>query len=247
MLEPEMEAFLLRLVPGLDDEWEGATDIEIAQIERLAGQPLPRFYRWLLSRVGGDHGPLPSFFAAFAARNVISAYAAGEYATGGPLFFIGRIDDPMMPLDIFYDLARRTRDDAFVVTHFTGDDPSEDAETLREWTAWLALSSLRINACAQRVSGSFEESTGDVAVQLATALAGLGFTSPVPTGPYCAVYERDDAALACKVEAEPDNTDLLTFDLGGPDVTSMRRILGEIATRGHLKVTISDWTPPLPK
>ena len=32
MLEPEMEAFLLRLVPGLEQAWQGATQEEIAEI-----------------------------------------------------------------------------------------------------------------------------------------------------------------------------------------------------------------------
>ncbi|WP_434427396.1 hypothetical protein [Nannocystis pusilla] len=36
-----MEAFLLDLVPGLQDAWEGATEHEVAQIEAIAGRPLP--------------------------------------------------------------------------------------------------------------------------------------------------------------------------------------------------------------
>jgi hypothetical protein len=51
-LEPEMESLLLRHVPKLDSQWEGASEDDIRAIEELAGQPLPRFYQWFLSRMG---------------------------------------------------------------------------------------------------------------------------------------------------------------------------------------------------
>jgi len=44
-IEAVMEAFLLRVVPGLAEQWKGATPDEIARIEEIAGRPLPSFYR----------------------------------------------------------------------------------------------------------------------------------------------------------------------------------------------------------
>jgi hypothetical protein len=47
-------AFFLRLVPQLSQQWRGATDDQIAEVEKIAGRPLPRFYRWFSSaRAGG--------------------------------------------------------------------------------------------------------------------------------------------------------------------------------------------------
>lgn len=246
MLEPEMEAFLLRIAPSLANEWQGASEQEIDAIERIAGQELPRYYRWFLSKMGRDAGPLEEPFAAYSAQTVLSAYENGEVDVEPPLLFIARMEDPFMSLEMYYDLGRRTRDDAFVV-NVMGGELSNDAETLRERMAWTALIKLRVNTSAQWCRGRLKDHGGDVAGQLGPVLADIGFTSPIPTGPYCGVYERADAALACKVEAEAANGDLLIFNLGGPDSGVLRRILGEIATKTSIEVTISKWAPPLPK
>lgn len=245
MLEPEMEAFLLRLVPGLADEWEGATDEEIRAIEVIAGQPLPRFYRWFLARMGRDAGPLEEPFAAFSARAVLSAYESGDAPAEADLLLLARIDDPFMPLEVYYDLSRRIREDALVVTA-QGGELSNAAETLREWMAWATLIKARVHAAPQRCRGWFSARSGDLAEPLSRTLAELGFTRPIPSGRFCAVYERPDAALACKVEVEEEHSGLLIFNLGGADPGTLRRILGEIAASGEVEVEISAWTPPLP-
>lgn len=246
MLEPEMEAFLLRLVPGLEQAWQGATQEEIAEIAEIAGQELPPFYRWFLARMGRSAGPLRQPLAAYSVRTVLSAYDNGEVDLEPPLLLIARTDDPIMPMELYYDLGRRVRDDAFVVSS-VGHELTNDAETLRERLAWTLLIKLRINPSPQRCTGRFKASGGDVAEHLAPVLAGLGFVSSVSTGPYCGVYERSDVALACIVDAEPENRDLLIFDVGGPSAAVLRRLLGEIAAQTDIEVNVTGWDPPLPK
>jgi hypothetical protein len=247
MLEPEMEAFLRRLVPGVERQWQGASEEEIAEIEEIAGQELPRFYRWFLSTMGRSTGSLPPFFASFTVQKVLSAYDDGEVSAEPPLLFIARMDDPIMPLEVYYDLNRRARDDAFAMTGAAGDELSHDAETLREWMAWLALTILAINPSPQWCRGRLKARGGSAATNLASVLTDLGFSSPLPTGPYCCLFARSDAAFACKVDAEQDNHDLLIFNLGGPDAGMLRRLLGEISTKTDLEVSVSKWNPPLPR
>ena len=58
--EPEMEIFLLRLVPGLAEQWQGADEQDIDALTKIAGRPLPNFYRWFLSRMGKKYGAIGS-------------------------------------------------------------------------------------------------------------------------------------------------------------------------------------------
>lgn len=244
MLEPEMQAFLLRLVPGLDRIWRGASDEEIAAIEEIAGQELPRFYRWFLSTMGRSAGPLDPPLGAYAARRVLAAYEAGEVDAEPPMLLLARMDDPMAPLEVYYDLGRTTRNDAFVV-HAVGEELTDAAETLRERLAWSLLIKLRVNTSPQWCRGVFTAPGGSASDELAPALAKLGFVIPVATGRYCGVYERPDAALACRVDAEADNLDTLVFKFGGPDVVTLRSVLGQVAVMTGLEVSINTWNPPL--
>jgi hypothetical protein len=36
------------------------------------------------------------------------------------------------------------------------------------------------------------------------------------------------------------------FELGGPDASTLRRILGAVTTRSPLECKIKEWSPPLP-
>jgi hypothetical protein len=75
-LEPEIEDFLLlRVVPGLAEQWQGSTPDEIVQIERLAGRPLPPFYNRFLTRMGQSMGPLTYPTLDFSAQRVLACYA----------------------------------------------------------------------------------------------------------------------------------------------------------------------------
>jgi hypothetical protein len=74
---------------------------------------------------------------------------------------------------------------------------------------------------------------------------GKSGDSPKDYSKKVTIEERPDAALAAKVDVSPRNTDLLVFDLGGPDAGTLRRILGEVVTRTSIELTITRWTPRL--
>lgn len=245
MTESEIEGLLLKLVPGLDKEWRGASDEEIAQIEEIAGQELPGFYRWFLSKMGASAGRLAEPLARFAAQAVIDAYENGEVDPEPPLLFLARLEDPLMPQEMFYDLRVRTRDDALVMTGVVGDGLASTTETLREWVARTIFTKLRVHRCAQQCQGWFKDSEGDVAGKLAPLLGSLGFTCPIATGSFCGIYDRADTAMSCGIRPKPENTDMLVFELGGGDAATLRHLLGMIATQTSIEINIDEWTPPL--
>jgi hypothetical protein len=240
-----MEALLLRVAPGAGGEFAGATAEQIARIEELAGAELPAFYAWLLAKVGTSAGPLDRLWSPFYARNVLDAYDSGEVDVEPPSLFIGRYDDPVAPMDVFYDLTRRTANDALVVTGFNGEF-TNSAETLREWLGYDVVTAFRINRSPQRCRGMLEVDDGDVSAILEPLLGTLDFRSAVPHGRFSGAYERADAALVYKIEVEDDSANVRGFAMGGPNDAAVRRILGEIRNAG-IEVTVRTWSPPLPR
>lgn len=245
-LEPEMEAFLSRLHPGLDREIHGATSEEIARMEELAGRPLPRFYRWFLERMGRSVGPLTYSTLDLSVTRIL-ALDPKDVALEGRFLMIGYETDEVMPLHLFYDLDHPAREDFRVVSlDLLGGPINNRFETFREMLAWGELSANRVNAKPQRCEGLLELS-GDLASALDPVMARLGFARPIPTGPCCSLFDRPDAAMA--VSAAPDDPprELRFFSLGGPDAGALRRILGAIATESDIAIDeIDSWTPPLP-
>jgi hypothetical protein len=242
-MAPEpLEALLLRMAPQAQQQWEGASADEIDRIQQLAGQDLPSFYRWLLGRVGRNAGPLPEIYRAFYARNVIEAHRT-EFEPDPPILFIARLDDPLFPLYLYYDLSKQVRDDAWVDGHQADGGLTDSTETLRELLAWMSVLVLRIQPSPQKCDGTFVDRDGDVSAQLTQAMTSLGFTEPIPTGSFCKIFERDGATLVGKVSAQPKNAYMLTFHFGGPDAGLLRRVLGEIALQTQIKITVSEWTP----
>ena len=72
-----LESFLLRLLPNLASERQGASEAEIAQLETIAGRPLPAVYRWFLQRMGKDMGAMSYPTLDFSAVKVLSCYRDG--------------------------------------------------------------------------------------------------------------------------------------------------------------------------
>jgi hypothetical protein len=114
-LEPELEDFLLRVGPELAQQWKGSGPEEIAQIERIAGRPLPPFYRWFLTRMGQSMGPLAYPTLDFSAQRVLTCYAEELVAPHPRFLLIGYDSDELMPLHFFYDLDLPARTDARVM------------------------------------------------------------------------------------------------------------------------------------
>lgn len=244
-LEPEMEELLLRLVPDLDSHWQGATDDEIEQIERIAARPLPRFYRWFLLRMGRSMGPFAYPSLDFSAPRVIGCYAEGLFLPHPRFQMIGHESNDMMPLHVLYDFERPARDDARVTKrHAMGGAIHDQFETFREMIAWGKFLTWRVKKLPQRCTGSFVNRGGDVISLLDPVMKSLGFKTVIPSGPCCALYDATHAAMVSDTTPGGD-TDYHGFSLGGSDAGRLRRILGEIATESSLELKVDEWDPPL--
>lgn len=247
-VEAAMEALLLRVVPGLAEQWKGATPDAIAQIEKIAGRPLPSFYRWFLSRMGVSMGALAYPSLDFSAQRVLGCYAKGWVEPHPRLLMISHDSNGMMPMPHFYDLDAPARGDALVASKEEGadaDDLYEHFETMREMLAWSALSRFRLDKAPQTCNGTFSGDPPNLLALVEPVMSRLGFSQPIPTGPYCGLYERDDAAMICKGMPRHGADSARSFELGGTTSGALRKILGEIAAATSLEVDVDEWVPAL--
>ncbi|WP_245814361.1 SMI1/KNR4 family protein [Cystobacter ferrugineus] len=247
-VEAAMEAFLLRVVPNLRQQWKGATPDAIARIEQIAGRPLPPFYRWFLSRMGQSMGPLAYPTLDFSAQRVLDCYAKGWVAPHPRLLLIAHDSNSMMPMPLFYDLDAPARGDALVASKEEGadeDDLYEKFETLREMLAWGALSLFRLEKMPQICRGTFHGDHPNLLALIEPVMSSLGFKQPISTGPYCGLYERDDAALICIGTPRQGLDKVRSFKFSGNTAGVLRKILGEIAAASSLEVQVDEWVPAL--
>lgn len=247
VLEPELEALLLRLVPNLEKERAPASEDVVEELEdrlELTGHDYPPCYRWFLSKLGGNVGALKPSLGGFTAANVLEAYESGSVDLTGAQFLIGRIPDAVMPLDVFYDLEHGVRDDALVCRAVVEAGPVvNECETFREYIASRALMQFAVSTAPQRCFGAFVAPSDDAGERLDAAMDELGFTTPVPTGAFCGLYEREGMTMIAKATIKPDNEGIRVFNVGGPSVAAIRRLLGEIATATSFEVDADRWTP----
>ncbi|AGC47066.1 hypothetical protein MYSTI_05790 [Myxococcus stipitatus DSM 14675] len=243
-----MEELLLRVVPGLAEQWQGATPEEIAQIERIAGRPLPPFYRWFLARMGQSMGPLVYPFLDFSAQRLVSSYAEEVVEPEPRFLLIAYNSSRMMPMHLFYDLDAPTRADAMVTEREAQgheDDLYDQFETLREMLAWDALYQFRMREMPQQCKGTLSGDHPNLLSLIEPVMSHLGFKQSIATGPYCRLYERADAVMLCKGMPRQGVDQARSFGLGGTSDSALRKILGEIATATPLKVKVDEWAPAL--
>jgi hypothetical protein len=240
-----MEELLLRLVPDLHEHWRGATEDEIERIQKIAGRQIPRFYRWFLLRMGHSMGPISYPSLDFSVPKVLACYAEELFLPHRRFLMIAYESDDVMPLHLLYDFDHPVRDDALVTKrHANGGATYDRFETFREMLAWGKMLSRSVKARAQRCQGLLYNVGGNVKDDLDPVMSSLGFTTPIPTGPYCGLYEGDQASMITRT-TPGDEPDLHYFNLGGPSAGRLRRILGEIATETSIEVKIKEWEPPL--
>jgi hypothetical protein len=243
-----MERLLESLSPDGLARLQGATEDEVAQIERFAGRPLPKFYRWFLRRMGRNLGPFSSVTLDYSAPTILSCFADEEMFPPRQRFhLIGFETNDMMPLHLRYDFEFPTRDDARVVLMEAPEgDVYQQFETFREMFAWGKFRVLRVEKFTQKCHGLFVDDDGDVVMKLDPILKSLGFENAyaVPTGPLCSLYNRANAALVAHSTPgfEPS---VHSFSFGGSDAAVLRRTLGEIATESSISVQVKRWEPPL--
>jgi hypothetical protein len=242
-----LEDLFRRLEPAAVAQWRGATPDEIQQLEQIAGRPLPEFYRWFLARMGQSTGLQAYGTMDLSLPKVLECYAQKRVAPDPRFLLIGYENEEHMPLHLFYDLERPARDDAQVGRQYgPRDETNPEFETFHEMLAWGVVLRRRIQLLPQRCVGTFSLERGEILSQLAPVMESLGFTQPLPTGAYCAVFERDDAAMVVRAIPRDEPPEFQVFRLAGPDEVALRRVLGALGTRTSLQVEIDDWDPLLP-
>lgn len=241
-----METFLARVAPNLANEWQGATDDQIAAIEQIAGRPLPRFYRWFLLRMGRSMGSIAYRTMDFSAPSVLSSYANQLFRPDPRFLMIGQESDQLMPLHSLYDFDYLVRDDARVARrHARGGPLHTQFDTFREMLAWAVCLTHQIDEQSQQCVGVLGDSIGkNVLAHLDPFMKSLGFDTPIPTGARCAIYQGTQAVMItnCTPDSEPE---FHPFRLAGNDVGYLRRLLGEITRDSGLELRVREWDPAL--
>ncbi len=244
-LEPEVEEFFLRLVPQLRQQWRGATEDQISQLETIAGRPLPRFYRWYLMRMGVSVGPLQFRTLDLSIERILSCYREGLVDPDPRFLMIGFETDNVMPLHLFYDFDHPDRDDARVISMDLYAGPIyQQFDTLREMLTVGQFVGLRIGRLPQSCVGLFRQER-ETLPQLDAVMERLGFSKPTFTGANCAIYERADAAMSLYIARDDPPSRYAAFRLGGPNTGTIRRVLGTITSDLSLELKINEWRPPL--
>lgn len=245
-LEPEVEELLLRIAPDSAPQWQGAAPAEIARIEKIAGRPLPRFYRWFLSTMGRGMGPLAHPDLDFSVDRILSCYASGKAKPQSGLLLIGYDDDEMMSLHYFYDLGRPVRDDATVFrASLDCSGRMAEAETLRELLVSGLFDAFRVSRLPQRCDGTFKDDGFDVFLHLDPVMTNLGFRLPFPMGRFRRIYERADAAMMCMVGPKEEPWKFRAFSFGGSRPKDLKYVLRTIERDTPLEVAVDGWEPPL--
>lgn len=248
-METEVQAYLARVVPDLERSWSGARQDEIEQLAAIAGRPLPAFYLWFLATMGRSIGRLADRRWDISAARVLARYRDGSVSPHPRYLLIGEEPDQVMPMLLFYDLDRPTRDDAMVVSRpAAGGALQPDYETFREMLTIYATLRFKVTQSPQRCRGSFTTNQDQLVVDTVTAvLHRLGFSTPVIAGAYSAIFERGDASMSCRVSPnEVAKGDLIFFEIGGPTSAEVRSVLGELADSTSVTVEIREWIPALP-
>lgn len=244
--QPAMEAFLLKHVPKLADEWKGASTDQLEELKELVGRPLPAFYEWFLSKMGRSGGAVSGKKRDLSITSMLSAYRQRVVVPDDRHLMIGSESDDIMPMQIFYDLERQVRQDAMVVTRPAGGAGFADGyETLGEMLAVAVFWRHRLPRCAQICDGVFTHDSQAVLPLVDSVFDGLGFERPLVTGTYCGIFERDDAAMACRATPADEHNNRIYFTLGAPSGPAIRSLLGVIASETDLEVEIQSWTPTL--
>jgi hypothetical protein len=245
-LVTELEVFLLELVPDLHKFWQGISTERIDELEKVAGRPLPAFYRWFLSKMGHSMGPIGYLTNDFSSAAVLSYHRDEPLTDDLPWLSIGgaTVDD-QMAIDYFYDLKNSPEDDAPVLAQDFQGAHAYFHESFREMLAWSVMYRFRVNRAPQQCGGIVRDENEDVKAVLGPTMKACGYDEPISTGTHCGIYCRADSALVCRVSPGDDAVPYLFFQFGGENATILRKALGEITVRSDLEVEVTEWTPAL--
>ncbi|HTV01229.1 MAG TPA: hypothetical protein VMF13_11850, partial [Luteitalea sp.] len=146
-----------------------------------------------------------------------------------------------------YALDHPVRDDARVTR--AADEPlldDQSFETFREMLAYSVISRVRTSVQPQRLELILTDPSGtSVAARLAPIMANLGFTTPIETGDYCSLFEREDAVVMGFNYLDGSPATQAT-SVGARSQGQIRGILGTITRETGLQIDIDEWDPPVP-
>lgn len=246
-LEPELEALLLRWVPDMASRWASASEHDIAAIERIAGGELPRCYRWLLLRLGEGFQDIGFGTLDFSARTIVDGHARGVFPQHEGMMCIAKDTAEWQPQLRYYDLAHPAKEDAPVFVAGPDDaDFEPDFQTLRELIGSAVFKNHRIRTLQFRCEGLLvKEDKGDALEGLLPLFDELGFRAPIPCGPLCLLYDDGTVAFSSYRSPSWPTPHIVPFNLGGPSLGDLRKLLGTVSTSTDLVAKRLNWNPVL--
>jgi hypothetical protein len=116
-----------------------------------------------------------------------------------------------------------------------------------EMLAWGALYRFGAFSCVQQCNGILTSASSESALleTLELPMRRMGFSQPIQTGPYCALYERPGAVLICSSSLGKKPVTIQAFTLAGPDPGTLQQTLGVLALEAGIEIQVDKWMPPL--
>ncbi len=248
-LEPELNAWLAKHFPDLDRYVEPATPDDIAAMERYAGRPLPRFYRWFLARMGRDNAPFAARTMDFRIGRILRCYEDGTFERNSRFLVVGYETNAEFSEHFVYDFDHPARDDARLATMSPYDDEPDWAvgyETFRDCFVEMVFYQYLLAEKEQQIGFVVRTEEDDtVARHLDPLLASLGFASPIATGPYSRFYEGEHQAAIARANLDNPGPFLMRMSVGYDTVHGARALMGHLATHDDLTVSNVQWEPEL--
>ncbi|MEZ4383510.1 MAG: hypothetical protein R3A79_19425 [Nannocystaceae bacterium] len=248
-LEPELNVWLAKHFPDLDRHVEPATPDDIAAMERYAGRPLPRFYRWFLARMGRDNAPFAARTLDFRVGRILRCYEDGTFARNSRFLVVGYETNAEFSEHFVYDFDHPARDDARLAAMSPYDDEPDwpvGYETFRDFFVQMVFYQYLLAEREQQVVFTLEaEEGGAVHRHADPILASLGFVSPVAMGPYARFYESGHQAAITSASLDPPGPSRVRVRVGCDTVHGARAIMDRLAAHEALTVRRVRWEPEL--
>ena len=250
--EPELESFLQMLSSEAWDQVQGASDQEMAALEKLAGRTLPVFYHWFLQRMGRSMGGFSHNAYDCSAAKILAAYQDEKLFVPHPRYFVigyqkGWENSPVT-YHWGYDLDHPMQDDARLVRIEELETPSvePEADTFREEIASHAFWKFRIKPANDQCYGSIiHKSQSAVMTVLDAALKSYGLNTPGSSlmGPSCLLYGGPNIALRIRL-TPGDSLDVCRFTLGCNDLPTRKKLVNALSRDGSIQVSVREFPPP---
>lgn len=177
----------------------------------------------------------------FTAGRVIETYSEEIEEPDPRYLLIGYQTDPVVPMHTWYNLDRPARHDSLVFDReIEGGLVQLSFETFHELLAWKAMFNFRLPTLPCQRKGKLRANDAGASARLSRTLCSHGFEQPISTGPYCALFDRPDAAMICRAPPQGSGADHLFFRLAAASDSSLRRILRAVEKEADLEVELGE-------